>query len=351
MHQRLNREAFRTSRLLDFCSAKELQAQTGHEMADWPLVIAKEGVDNALDACEDADIAPAVAIRVDADGITIADNGPGIPTTTVESVLDFNVRVSSREAYVSPTRGAQGNALKTLVAMPYVLSGGRLGTATISAHGMQHHIDFRVDQIRQQPAITYRTSPADRKIGTEIRVGWPDLACSILQQSRGRFLQIVQDYAWLNPNLTLSIDWFGEVLEIAPTDSTWAKWKASDPTSPHWYPPERQQRLIAAQVAHDADNGRDRTVREFVAQFRGLSSTGKQKAVLEALCLSRAALCTRKQWRDRRRCHCRAVRCHEVAVEADQAQASRRHRPQPFRTSLSRARLRNGVLRLSQDRG
>ncbi len=132
----LNRETFRTSRLLDFCSEKELQAQTGHETADWPLVIVKEGLDNALDACEDTDIAPEVAVRVDAGGITIADNGPGIPESTVRSVLDFAVRVSSREAYVSPTRGAQGNALKTLLAMPFVLSGGTRGTVEIEAQGL-----------------------------------------------------------------------------------------------------------------------------------------------------------------------------------------------------------------------
>jgi hypothetical protein len=37
----------------------------------------------------------------------------GIAPQTVADVLDYAVRVSSREAYVSPTRGAQGNALKT----------------------------------------------------------------------------------------------------------------------------------------------------------------------------------------------------------------------------------------------
>lgn len=41
--------------------------------------------------------------------ITITDNGPGIPAETVAGILDFAVRVSSREAYASPTRGAQGN--------------------------------------------------------------------------------------------------------------------------------------------------------------------------------------------------------------------------------------------------
>jgi hypothetical protein len=51
---RLARTAFRTSRLLDFASQKELTAQIGHPPSDWPLVIVKELVDNALDACEEA---------------------------------------------------------------------------------------------------------------------------------------------------------------------------------------------------------------------------------------------------------------------------------------------------------
>ena len=49
----LQRATLRTSRLLDFCSRKELIAQTGHQPEAWPLVVLKELVDNALDACED----------------------------------------------------------------------------------------------------------------------------------------------------------------------------------------------------------------------------------------------------------------------------------------------------------
>ena len=40
----LNRTTLRTSRLLDFCSRKELSAQTGHEPRDWPLVIVSTSV-------------------------------------------------------------------------------------------------------------------------------------------------------------------------------------------------------------------------------------------------------------------------------------------------------------------
>ncbi len=122
---RLDRTTLRTSRLLDFCSRKELIAQTGHQPDAWPLVVLKELLDNACDACEEAEVAPEVTIRVNDEGITVTDNGPGIPPETITDILDFSVRVSSREAYVAPDRGAQGNALKTIVAMPFVLDGER----------------------------------------------------------------------------------------------------------------------------------------------------------------------------------------------------------------------------------
>jgi hypothetical protein len=96
------RETFRTSRLLDFCSQRELVKQIGHPVDHWALVILKELVDTALDAAEEASTAPTIAIEV-ADGeITIiVDNGPGIPTETVADVRDVTVRVSPREAYVT----------------------------------------------------------------------------------------------------------------------------------------------------------------------------------------------------------------------------------------------------------
>jgi DNA topoisomerase VI subunit B len=165
----LQRTSFRTSRLLDFCSRKELIAQTGHQPDDWPLVAVKELVDNGLDACEEAGTAPEIAVRVDENGITITDNGPGLPAKVVEDVLDFSVRVSSREAYVAPDRGAQGNALKTLVAMPFVLD-GKSGRVEVDARGVRHEITFSVDPIRQQPVIRQQQHEGLVKSGTSVTV-------------------------------------------------------------------------------------------------------------------------------------------------------------------------------------
>ena len=61
--KQLERATFRTSRLLDFCSEKELIAQAGHRPEAWPLVALKELVDNALDACEETRIAPEIAVK------------------------------------------------------------------------------------------------------------------------------------------------------------------------------------------------------------------------------------------------------------------------------------------------
>lgn len=107
-NSQLDRITFHTSRMLDFCSEKELTAQTGHGPNDWPLVVLKELMDNALDACEEARVAPEIKVSVGPEGICISDNGPGIPDSTIQAILDFTIRVSSREAYMAPRSGGSG---------------------------------------------------------------------------------------------------------------------------------------------------------------------------------------------------------------------------------------------------
>ena len=108
----LNRTTFKTSREMDFFSEKELTTQTGHPVEEWPLVFLKETIDNALDACEEADVAPVLTVRADGAGITVCDNGPGLPEATLQGAMDFTVRASNREAYVAPDRGRRGTPSK-----------------------------------------------------------------------------------------------------------------------------------------------------------------------------------------------------------------------------------------------
>ena len=132
----------------------------------------------------------------------VADQGPGIAPETVKAMLDFSVRASSNGAYARPTLGAQGNALKTLIAMPFAPDGCE-GDVIIEARGVRHRIKFRVDQIRQVPNIEQTAEPSDIKIGTTVTIRWPQSACSIFDSAKARSLQIAEDYAWLNPHLSV----------------------------------------------------------------------------------------------------------------------------------------------------
>jgi hypothetical protein len=43
---KLTRVAFKVSRLMEFCSERELENQTGHSVYEWPLVVVKELIDS-----------------------------------------------------------------------------------------------------------------------------------------------------------------------------------------------------------------------------------------------------------------------------------------------------------------
>jgi hypothetical protein len=328
---KLERVTFTTSREMDFFSEKELSAQTGHSRDEWPAVIAKELMDNALDACEEHDIPPQITLAADETGITVADNGPGIPEATVAGILDFTVRVSSREAYCSPTRGAQGNALKTLVGIPYVLDPGH-GRLLIVSGDELHSIACRLDRISQRAVFDVeKTKVCDDHVGRKflqiadpaagrktkvsenrrrlnfyksaVRLEWQQLIDpeekvpvwpfdtaadknNWLPQTEA----IARGYALFNPHLTLTFDWFGDRTTWKATEPSWAKWRPNQPTSAHWYQVQHLERLIGAHVTHNRAKGVDRTVADFLTEFDGLAGSRKRTAVMDRVDLRRAKL-------------------------------------------------------------
>jgi hypothetical protein len=58
----LKREAFTTSRLLEFFTEKELTMQIAQHKRLWPLALLKELIDNCLDACETSGVTPWVTV-------------------------------------------------------------------------------------------------------------------------------------------------------------------------------------------------------------------------------------------------------------------------------------------------
>src|SRR5262245_60999391 len=154
------RTTFTTSRALEFFSEKELAMQIGFPLPMWPAALVKELTDNGLDACESAGRSPHIAIVVETDSVSVHDNGPGLPLATLEGSLDYDIRVSDKSHYVSPTRGQLGNALKCVWAAPFVASGGQGGWVEVISQGRRHRVEVDLDRIAQEVRLKPTTEEA-----------------------------------------------------------------------------------------------------------------------------------------------------------------------------------------------
>ena len=285
--KKLERVTFTVSRELEYFTESELTTQTGYSKdVWWPDVLVKELVDNSLDACEQAGLRPLIQIRFGDNSLDVSDNGPGIQPDVIRRILDYSTRTSDKQAYVSPTRGAQGNAWKTILAIPYVLSATKEAAAEIATTGLKHTIVVSTDSIARRPRITHETAEIVRVGGTTVRLTAVS-PCSNEADRGGRNLQrLILDYSLFNPHATFVLN--SHRLEASNPD--WRKWLPTDPTSPHWYDPERFESLMASYLAAELNGAKPRTIREFVSEFRGLASTAKQSKVCKASGLARATL-------------------------------------------------------------
>lgn len=287
----LNRTAFVTDRAMEYFTEKQLTQQIGCRSEHWPLALLKELIDNALDAGELAGVAPHISVTVETDALSVEDNGPGLPVTVIEGSLNYAARISDKANYVSPTRGQLGNALKCVWAAPFVIDGEN-GSVEIHSQGERHLIEVSLDRIAQRPLIKRTSEPLPIvKKGTFVKMRYPSIA-SYLTGAPKPFLykktarQLVEEYAAFNPHATFTITEPNESAHMKATSADWRKWKADVPTSPHWYSVERLRTLIAAYVTHDRLTSHNRTVRELVSEFAGLTGSAKQKAVTQKAGLS-----------------------------------------------------------------
>ena len=53
-----------------------------------------------------------IRVVIEDRAITVEDQGSGIAPDIVARIFDYDRQTSSREAFIEPTRGAQGNALQ-----------------------------------------------------------------------------------------------------------------------------------------------------------------------------------------------------------------------------------------------
>jgi hypothetical protein len=290
----LERLLFTFSRAKEYLDLGELRTMTGQPQDRFSEVLIKELVDNALDAAEKAKTAPQVSIRLKRRGklllLSVRDNGGGIEPDTVKKILDFQTRTSDKVAYRSPTRGAQGNAFKTILGIPYAL--GVHAPVVIHARGVKHVIRCRIDPAGEVQ-VDHQLLATEPRCGTTVTLALPARACR-----RTDFHQWARAFAISNPHATVRFrethrsqhgaSRTAETRKIyrpaVEFPAKWSKFLPTDHTSPWWYDPSALARLVFAHLASLRQGaGDDPTLRDFVRQFKGTTGTARAKAVCDAL--------------------------------------------------------------------
>ena len=218
----VKRTVFATPRAGEFLELRALQAQTGQPAEAFGDVVVKELLDNALDAAETAGRAPIIEITTRTDDgitfVTVTDNGAGITPDTVTDLCDFTVLVSDKARYRGPTRGAQGNAFKTLLGIPYAL--GVTEPVVIESAGIHHELLVSIDPTGDVAVVHDTTErPHSGHIG--------DGAAA--RGHRRRSLRWASGAALVNPHAAISVidhdysDDDSAPVFYKPSDRAWSK--------------------------------------------------------------------------------------------------------------------------------
>ena len=122
------------------------------------LTSVKESVDNALDACEEAEILPEILVEIQNVGndeykIIVEDNGPGIVSRQIPNIFG-RLLYGSRFHSIRQSRGQQGIGVSSVVMYAQLTTGKP--TKIISKIGLNepaHLYELVIDTAKNRPHI------------------------------------------------------------------------------------------------------------------------------------------------------------------------------------------------------
>ena len=199
----------------------------------------------------------------------------------IPRISDFGSNSSTKLFYRAPLRGAQGNAIKTLIGMPVAL-GSDSSQLVIESQGIRHTVTAWLAVTG--PKLAFQQTAIEQK-ATRITVMIPGpVDCYHWDPTRW-----IMAYSLFNPHARLQIRKIGPVWsEKSETDNTkhvsqlfsdllfaptlefpdpWRKFLPTDTTPAHWYSATEFRNLVQAV----ADRCPAMDVADFAQQFKGQS--------------------------------------------------------------------------------
>ncbi len=140
------------------------------------LTTVKEGVDNALDACEEGGIVPDIRIEISQRGetrfaVAIEDNGPGIVRAQVPKIFG-RLLYGSKFHRLRQSRGQQGIGISAAGMYGLLTTGKPLKITTRTGRGREaHYFELVIDTQKNKPRVKRdNTIPWKRAHGTRVEI-------------------------------------------------------------------------------------------------------------------------------------------------------------------------------------
>jgi DNA topoisomerase-6 subunit B len=172
------------------------------------LTTIKEGVDNALDACEEAGILPEVKIVIvpgaaeDRFRVTMEDNGPGIVKAQIPRIF-AKLLYGSKFHRLKMSRGQQGIGISAAGMYGQLTTGKPIViTSKTSRNKPAHHYELEIDTHKNEPRILVDDTvdwPVERGTRVEIELE------AKYQKGRQSVEEYLEQTAIANPHVSLRL--------------------------------------------------------------------------------------------------------------------------------------------------
>lgn len=264
----------RVSRTSENFTEQGLESRgVGQTRYHWPRYVAKELIDNALEAGE-SDVTIGVDVSTRSLGIgngnriteiTVLDDGPGMDEEMIHAIFeDVDHYVGTKSQYAIPTRGDQGNALMTILGIQYVVNPAR--PLVVYSRGQEYTI--RAMKRLNDIEVDIRETQPSHACGFGVTVGFGDNGESNDAHSTR---SVVRNLPLLNPQAEFAVKFGGEDM-VLPTVSDSTVTPGTETELATWLSPnEFADRYIADKAADP-----DMTLTEFITQFYGLKTKANE---------------------------------------------------------------------------
>ncbi len=172
------------------------------------LTTIKEGVDNSLDACEEAGILPEIKVAIapgtadDRFRVTIEDNGPGIVKAQIPRIF-AKLLYGSKFHRLKMSRGQQGIGISAAGMYGQLTTGKPVViTSKTSRNKPAHHYELEIDTAKNEPRIIVDDTvdwpvPQGTRVAIELEAKF--------QKGRQSVEEYLEQTAIANPHVSLQL--------------------------------------------------------------------------------------------------------------------------------------------------